>query len=292
MSSKKLGLGTAQFGGDYGVANSLGQVKEHEVKKILDLSLVNGIHVVDTAIEYGESEKTLGICGVSKLQVITKLPVVPENHSDIEGWVTNQVKKSLKRLKVEKLYGLLLHRPEQLLSIHGDSIYKALKKIKDLGLVNKIGVSTYDPHIIKDLLKTFRIDIVQTPLNLIDRRFIEGNYHKLLKDLDIEIHVRSVFMQGLLLIPKLEIPKYFNSWDSIWRRWHNWLDENSAHSLDTCLSFALAYPEVDQIIVGADSCQQWASIIQSMNANLHDSFPNIGVSDPSLINPSNWAIKQ
>jgi len=292
MSAKKLGLGTAQFGANYGVANYSGQVGEDEVKKILDLSAGNGIRTIDTAIAYGESEKTLGICGVSSSLVITKLPVVPENHTDIEGWMIHQVKESLRRLKVAKLHGLLLHRPEQLLSVHGKLIYNALKKVQDMGYVSKIGVSIYGPDMIKDLLENFEFDIVQTPLNLIDRRFVEGNYHKLLKDLDVEIHVRSVFMQGLLLMTRAQMPKYFNKWDFIWRRWHAWLFEHSARSLDTCLAFALSYPEVDQIIVGADSFQQWESIINSARADLNVSFPSIGVNDFSLINPSNWPLKK
>jgi hypothetical protein len=93
-------------------------------------------------------------------------------------------------------------------------------------------------------------------------------------------------------MPRTEIPKYLKKWDFIWNRWHTWLFDYSASSLDTCLAFALSYPEVDKIIVGADSCQQWESIIDSAGAGLNVSFPSIGVNDSSLINPSNWPIRK
>ena len=292
MSVERLGLGTAQFGLDYGVANRSGQVGIDEIKRILSLCVENGITTIDTAIAYGSSEKEIGIGGVSDCQVVTKLGSIPKGHPDIERWIVKKVEESLSRLKIEKLYGLLLHKPEELLSVYGKSIFRGLQKVQGLGYVNKIGVSIYDPKIIDELLINYAFDLVQAPFNLVDRRFISGNYHKQLKDLGMEIHVRSVFLQGVLLMKSTQIPKYFRKWDFLWDQWRAWLAANSARPVDTCLAYAIRYPELDKIIVGADSSQQWEAIINSAGADLDVTFPSIGLNDTSLVDPSYWPNKK
>ena len=288
MGIAKLGLGTAQFGMNYGVANTKGQIKKHEIEKILNFSLLNNISIIDTAIEYGDSEKNLGICGVSKLKVVTKLPEIKQDRDDIQKSIINLVKMSVLRLKVPKLYGLLIHKPEQLFSVEGELIHTALKQAQYMGYVDKIGISAYDPDLVKAILEKFDFDIVQVPLNLIDRRLVREDYHKTLKDMGIEVHARSIFMQGLLLMAKSEVPGYFKKWNLIWEQWHEWLLSHSVSALDTCLAFALSFPEVDHVIIGTDSLQQWRETVTSASNELNLNFPNIETSDLSLINPSNW----
>ena len=122
----KIALGTVQFGQDYGIANKNGQVKIEEISSILEFALTNGINTLDTAFGYGESEKKLGIAGIKGWKVISKLPHLPNHRIDIDGWVKHTTKISLQLLKTEKLYGLLLHRPLDLLSGSGDNLYKSL----------------------------------------------------------------------------------------------------------------------------------------------------------------------
>src|ERR1700694_363089 len=137
--SSRFGLGTVQFGLRYGIANQVGQVSRDGVAAILHQARAAGVDTLDTAIAYGESEQRLGEIGVGQFQVISKLPAMPENHTDVAAWVQESVLGSLKRLKIPKLHGLLLHRSQQLLDTQGDALYRALVTLRDQGKVEKIG---------------------------------------------------------------------------------------------------------------------------------------------------------
>ena len=139
----RLALGTVQFGLPYGIANQAGQVSRTEANAMLQLALANGIDTLDTAIAYGDSETCLGEVGSQGFRVVTKLPALPDNCADIGDWVQQQVNASLSRLGVVEVYGLLLHRSEQLLGSNGVELYQALQALKDNGQVQKVGVSIY-----------------------------------------------------------------------------------------------------------------------------------------------------
>ena len=138
----RLALGTAQFGMPYGIANTSGQVSRDEAKAILDLASANGIDTIDTAIAYGESEACLGDIGVENFRMVTKLPTLPEGVAKIEEWIDGEVEASLKRLRTDSLYGLLLHRSAQ---FGIPAVRTALARLKQGGKVQKIGVSIYSP---------------------------------------------------------------------------------------------------------------------------------------------------
>ena len=166
----RLALGTVQFGLNYGVANRSGQVSRSMAKAMLAHALEGGVDMLDTAVAYGESEECLGEIGTGGFKVVSKLPTVPESCPDIDVWVREQINMSLTRLGVKSLYGLLLHRPDQLLEANGKALYIALQRLKEAGKVQKTGVSIYAPDQLTDLASRFRFDIVQAPLNLVDRR--------------------------------------------------------------------------------------------------------------------------
>ena len=291
MSLNRVVLGTAQFGLDYGVANSLGKIESEESKKIIKLSRHEGITFLDTAIAYGNSEENLGKIGVTDYKIISKLTSIPKEIDDIESWIVNQTKESLSRLKLKKLYGMLLHRPDDLLSKNSEDIYRGLQKIKNLGYVEKIGISIYEPEILYSLLEKFDLDIVQAPLNIVEQRILSNNYHKKLKEKNIELHVRSVFMQGLLLMSKDKRPEYFTKWQNKWDIWHSWLSKNKINSLEACLAFPLSFPEVDKVIVGSDNEAHLKEIINCLKKESIFDYPQIKSNDINLINPSNWNLK-
>jgi aryl-alcohol dehydrogenase-like predicted oxidoreductase len=120
----KLALGTVQFGLNYGVANKFGIVEPSEVKKIFLLAKKSKINLIDTAIGYGQSEKIIGKIGILDFNFISKLPTIPPNCSDVDTWVEYNVKNSLLRLGVKSLYGLLLHKPKDLLGSSGKKLIK------------------------------------------------------------------------------------------------------------------------------------------------------------------------
>jgi aryl-alcohol dehydrogenase-like predicted oxidoreductase len=127
----RLALGTVQFGLPYGVKNSSGQVSRDDARSILKLASVNGIDTLDTAVAYGDAENCLGEIGVHKFKLVTKLPRLPDDCLDVDDWVQMQMDASLSRLGVKKVYGLLIHHADQLLSINGSSLYSALLRLKD-----------------------------------------------------------------------------------------------------------------------------------------------------------------
>jgi len=281
----KLALGTAQFGLPYGVANTAGKVSHFEVAKIMTRARESGIDLLDTAIAYGDSETSLGAAGVGGFKVVTKLP------RDIEGdvgmWVTKHLKASLQRLGVDAVYGLLLHRSTQLLGPDGQSLAKILLKLKAEGLVSKIGVSIYAPDELDAVTQICAIDIVQAPFNLFDQRLMTSGWLKRLHDTGTEVHVRSAFLQGLLLMPRNNVPELFLPWSALFDQWHLWLADGHSTAVQACLAF-VNHPMIDRVVVGIDSLAQLNEILHASTFSPVVKLPDLACNDMNLINPSNW----
>jgi aryl-alcohol dehydrogenase-like predicted oxidoreductase len=289
MIRRKIGLGAVQFGLDYGVANEAGQVEIAEVERILIGAKKNAINILDTAIKYGTSEGVLGKVGVDGFRVITKLPSLPLDQSDIPRWVMDQVEASLKNLRQKKLYGLLLHHPQDLLGSQGVQLIQALINLKNADFVQKIGISIYSTDELDEIMKRFSIDLVQAPLNVIDRRMETSGWLDRLKDDGVEIHTRSVFLQGLLLMERSKIPEKFSRWSNLWDVWHEKLRESGVSPLEACLAYPLSLQQVDQVIVGVDNAKQLQDILAVENKIDHNLDTSFMMSiDLNLINPSNW----
>ena len=285
----KLALGTVQFGLEYGVANESGQINFSEAKNILKLAKEKNIDLIDTAIAYGNSEKVIGKIGIEGFKYISKLPALPENCKDIDYWIKDMVEASLKRLRIENLYGLLLHQPKDLLGASGEKLVNSLYKIKSSGLVKKIGISIYDPSEIEQVIDLLKIEIVQAPLNIIDRRLETSGWLFRLHQQKIEVHTRSTFLQGLLLMSKNEIPSKFSQWNFFFDRWFLELKKKNLSPVQACLSYPMSLTQVDRVVIGVDNLFQFknlieASKIKSLNHDLSFMISN----DELLINPRNW----
>lgn len=285
----RLALGTAQFGMAYGIGNRDGQVTRPAVKEMLQLALASGIDTLDTAIAYGESENILGEAGTQGFKLVTKLPAVPDGCADVSGWVRGQAVASLSRLGVSAVYGLLLHRPEQLLATVGKALYQALLGLKETGRVQKVGVSIYAPSELAGISDQYRIDLVQAPLNLVDRRLHKSGWLQRLNDEGVEVHTRSAFLQGLLLMPRTAIPAKFGPWDGLLSQWHDWLARSNASAVQACLAFPLAFPGIDRVVVGADSVGQLKQVIDAATGPLRSDLPDLSCDAEDLINPGRWS---
>lgn len=288
LNAQKLALGTAQFGQAYGIANKLGQVTHADAKAMLKLAFANSIDTLDTAIAYGESEACLGEIGTQGFNLVTKLPRLPKDCKDIPVWVQHEVGASLDRLGVTDVYGLLLHYPEQLLGPSGLDLYKELQELKVSGRVKKIGISIYSPSELTILYPRYSFDLVQAPFNLVDQRFYHSGWLQRLKDDDVEVHTRSSFLQGLLLMAQEDIPDKFSHWDKLWRTWHRWLADHDILAIQACLAFPLSFSEIDRVIVGANSLSQLSEIVSAANDQREFNFPDLQCEDENIINPANW----
>ncbi len=285
----KLALGTAQFGMKYGIANRNGKIpSSNEIGSILNLSRLHNIDTIDTAMSYGNSEKSLGNHDLSDFKVVTKLPEIPKKINNISDWVINNLNNSLNNLKLDNLHCLMLHRPEQLTGESSYELLSALQSIKESGKVLKLGISIYSPEELMAISDLNEIDIVQCPINIVDRRMIESGWLGKLKKNNIEIHARSCFLQGLLLMDIDELPSRFSKWEEIWVTWKIWMKKNNCSALDGCLSFLNSVNDVNRIIVGIDTLKQLEEIIFSYNSNGFNDYPEISSSDENLINPTLW----
>lgn len=285
----KLALGTVQFGLNYGVANSSGRISDAEARSILFQASQFGFDTLDTAIDYGVSENILGSLGIDRWQVVTKLPAVPESCADVASWVQDEIRQSMLRLKVRQLHGVLLHRPRQLLQSIGHDLYEGLQSLKDQGLTRKIGVSVYDHKDLDQLLNSYDLDLVQAPLNLMDRRLVDSGWAKRLKDANIELHTRSAFLQGLLLMPAHQRPLKFKRWADVWAVWDDWLLKTNLTPLEACLRYLNSVQEIDRIVVGVDTENHLRQIIKASQGSL-ESIPNFRQTlDARLINPAAWS---
>ena len=285
----KLALGTVQFGLPYGIANQSGQVSREEATQILSLARGSGIDTLDTAIAYGDSEACLGEVGNNGFKVVTKLPDMPDGVADIGVWVDQQIHDSFRRLKVDSVYGLLLHRSPQLLGVRGRPMVQALERLKAEGVVRKIGVSIYNPQELDAVTHACAIDLVQAPLNLIDRRLLTSGWLRRLHDQGVEIHARSAFLQGLLLLPRAAIPAKFERWAHIWDAWHESLTRYNLTATAACLQFPMSLPEVDRVVVGVDSAAQLRELIAITQSPVAlQDWTAMVCEDENLINPAQW----
>ncbi|MDP2127606.1 MAG: aldo/keto reductase [Pseudohongiella sp.] len=284
----RLALGTVQFGLRYGIANVAGQVTRPQARAMLQLAKASGIDTLDTAIAYGDSEACLGEIGTAGFKVVSKLPAVPEGCVDVRVWVHDQLSASLTKLGVTSLYGLLLHRSEQLLSPFGATLYNAMQELNSTGHVKKIGVSIYSPMELDRLASQYRFDLVQAPFNLIDRRLQTSGWLQRLKSDGVEVHTRSAFLQGLLLMEQNQIPEKFMRWRHLWLVWQQWLKQNEITAVQASLAFALSNHEIDRVVVGADSVEQLTHIVNAVGMGCQLEFPALQCEDDFLINPSFW----
>jgi aryl-alcohol dehydrogenase-like predicted oxidoreductase len=284
----KLALGTVQFGLPYGVANTTGQVAPDAVAAVLDCARLAGIDTLDTAIAYGDSEQRLGEAGVDGWRIVSKLPECPEGCDDAAAWVKHQVQGSLSRLRVKRLSGILLHRPNQLLEHKGRALWAALLDLKKEGVVDQVGFSIYEPGELDVLWANFHPDLVQAPYNVLDRRLATSGWLERMNREGVEVHVRSVFLQGLLLMSEEDRPKKFARWSSLWTAWDAWLQEQGLSPLQACLGFAMAHPSIGRVIVGVDNVHHLEGIVAVAQTRIAQLPGTFGSSDLDLINPSRW----
>lgn len=285
--TERLALGTVQFGMNYGVANKTGQVTETEVGQILDAARISGINTLDTAIAYGQSESVLGKFNLEPFRIISKLPGMHYDKSKVKGLVINNVLDSLQRLNISTLDALLLHRPSDLLTF-GDEILEAVDELRKANKIRKFGISIYDPAELEFHLGKYQIEIVQSPLSIFDRRILGSKWLETLRKENIELHARSIFLQGLLLMPEDQIPAKFNRWQKQFESWYNWLRKSGLNALQACLQFAQKIPEVNRVVIGVDSCSQLREILAAWNTEAITVPDTLKTDDKELINPALW----
>ena len=287
----RLALGTAQFGLSYGVSNASGKTSYDEACRILSRAAAAGIEMLDTAAAYGDSEQVLGRIGVRNCwQVVSKVPPLPEDGANGKDWVLRHVRQSLSRLNVGKLDGLLVHRATDLLGTEGRNVAAGFKEAKDSGMVSEIGFSIYSPHDLAELVVTMPPDLVQAPFNVVDQRLVLSGWLDTLVASGVKVHVRSIFMQGLLLMDRGSRPSVFQEWDPIWRRWDAAVGSSQDRALSLCIGFVKSYSKLSRIIVGTESTAHLENILNIWEAAAPFDAADLACGDERLVDPSNWKL--
>jgi aryl-alcohol dehydrogenase-like predicted oxidoreductase len=298
FTPSRLGLGAVQFGLDYGISNSKGRTAQGEVRRILALAAEAGIEVIDTAAVYGDSEAVLGeVLGPKHtFTIVTKTCQfgLPKITSTEAATLKRTFLTSLSRLCTQSVYGLLVHSADDLLVEGGEWLWQALEDLRSEGRVIKIGVSAYTTEQIEALMERYPLQFVQVPINAFDQRLIRRGILSRLKEDGVEIHARSVFLQGLLLMRPMDLPSFLGSVANHLARYQHVMTEKGLKPLQAALGFVSRLTEIDTIIVGACSRLQLAEILEASaidNLELPD-YRQFALDDPAVLNPSNWKITE
>lgn len=284
----KLALGTVQFGLAYGIANTVGQVPRDEVARILARATEAGIDTLDTAAAYGDAEQVLGMTGTAGWRIVTKVPALPAGTEDPHAWVHEVVSRSLAKLGTEQVDAVLLHRAQDLAGREGAVLWAGLRDVRDAGLSARIGLSIYGPDDLAALPEHVMPDIVQAPFSVFDRRLETSGWADRLAAQGTALHIRSAFLQGLLLMPPAARPARFRAFDATFARWTDFLAETGQAPLEAALGLALSRPWAERVLVGVDSAAQLADILDAAQRP-HTSPPDaLASGDPKLIDPRQW----
>ena len=284
----KIILGSANFNQTYGIKKNF--IGKSEIKKLFNLAFKNKIRTIDTSPLYNKSEKIIGSLNNNRFKIISKIPKPPKSikRKNIQKWLKKNVMISLKNLKIKKFDCLLLHNANSLLLKNGSEIYKSIKNMKINGLTYKIGISIYDFNILDKILKKFKFDLIQAPLNILDQRLIEAGWLKKLKKRKIEVHARSIFLQGILLLKYNKLPKKLKKLKRKWVIWENWLKKNRLRALQACLLFVLNQRQLDGVVIGCDSKNQLNQILKIKKIKNNFSIPELNIKNRRLIDPRKW----
>ena len=242
----------------YGIANKIGQPDFLSVQSIVAEVWESGVREFDTAQAYGESERVLGKV-LRSLGIAREAKVISKLHPAIDHQDSNALnlalQQTLARLGLAKLYGLMLHT-EDFLDIWETGLKDTLDKFIEQGLVERIGVSVYSPQKAARALRTNGISLVQLPSNLLDRRFEKAGVFHEAKSFGKEIYVRSVFLQGLLLMNASDLPASMRFANTVAKRLINFANETGFSLKQLALGYVRsAYPE-QKVLLGCETLEQ------------------------------------
>ena len=280
----KLILGTAQFGLFYGINNSTGKVPKSDVSEILNGAKVNGISILDTSYAYGDSEIVLGELLEKEdfFKIISKLPRTIENPKSI-------FEETIKRLKKNKLYGYLVHHFDYFKE--NSSIWVDIKDLQKDGWIKKVGFSLYRPSELEYLfLQNIDFNIVQIPYNILDKTF--EPYLKELQHRNIEVHTRSVFLQGLFFKPADALPEKLKPLKPYLVAMSDFCKQQNITIEELALNGVVHHPDIDGVLVGVDNMIQLQKNIKSIwteiPASVSGFIDTLDVKEKELLSPVNW----
>jgi aryl-alcohol dehydrogenase-like predicted oxidoreductase len=288
----RLALGTVQFGLDYGVTHGGGRVPEGEIRTILAVAHAAGVDTLDTAAGYGDAEDGLGRVEAGRsFRIITKTIASGEaSISDLDiDRIEARFLQSLEKLAIPSVDGVLVHAVADLLAPGGDKLWTRMQGWRAQGLVRRIGFSVYDRVETDAVLARFSPDLVQLPLNALDQRLLRDGTIERLAGRGIAIHVRSIFLQGLLLQNPADTPARLSRTLPLLERWWSMCRDQGVPPLAAALRFGLDIKGIERIIVGVHSAAHLREIIAATQISLTGlDWPALAAHDPGAVDPRRW----
>ncbi len=285
--TKKLVLGTVQFGINYGINNKAGKPSDIELENILTEAYINNIRFLDTAEAYGDAQKRIGFFherhSDKLFNIITKF-----HENSLFKTIKQHVWNDLHELKVEQLYAYLFHNLNDLKKHIGEK--EDLLQLKKEGIISKIGVSLYTNEEIEQVLLSYDfIDLIQIPFNLFDNINLRGGVLAKMKSKGIEIHTRSVFLQGLFF--KKSLPENLSALQPNIDLIHKLSKTYSISIAELTLKYCTDQPLIDKVLIGVDTKDQLLMNIKSsgrLDKDIKQKIDNIKINQTELLNPVNW----
>ena len=288
MSSpvSKLGLSSGQFAFDR--APVRGRTPQAEVQDILEVAARSGVRLFDVTGRSVQAEREIGaILPRPEAFNVCISTIRPDRGPDI---VEAEVRASLNRLGVTQAECLLVPSVAELLGPHGAVLWDRLKALKDEGLTRKIGVSVFASDDPLGVARRFRPDVVQAPASLLDQRLINDGTLASIAGLGMEVHLRSIFLNGLLLLPPDRAPSHLREASARISRARRMIAEGRSDPLQAALGFALSRPEASAVLVSVASAAELNAIVAAAASPPPDlDWDDMAIDDPEALDSGSWA---
>lgn len=283
----KLGLGSAQFGLDQ-TTLVRGRAPKAEARDILDIAARAQLPVLDVDSHSGVAVAALGEVLPRPTSFRVSISTVrPDRGPD---YVEAEARATLRRLGVEQADAILVPCAADLFGPHGMALWNRLRAMKDAGLTRKIGVSVFASDDPLGVARRFRPDIVQAPASLLDQRLLIDGTLAALAGLGIEVHLRSIFLNGLLFLPPDRAPTHLKAAASRISRARRLIAEGRSDPLQAALGFALSRVEAATVLVGVTSPAELSAVIAAASSPPPDlDWDEMAIDDPIALDPRAWA---
>lgn len=286
----KLIIGSAQLGMNYGINKK--KIPLNHLNKIYVKCKKNRINIIDTAQNYGESEKRIGKSKLNRLKIITKIKIPKKiSNKKLTNFLKNYLKKTKLKLNVKQIHAILIHDISTLNNKNKDQILEYFHELKKKKLIQYFGASVYSPKDVLNLLKFFKPDIIQFPLNILDQRFLDNGFLRKLKKKNILLASRSSFLQGFLIqemnnYNNFKLKKFYPAVKKI----EKWCIKKKISRFDACVHFVKKIKMIDYMVIGFDRVSHLDKIIKSFKKK-QIKIPNkFRINNSNLIDPRKWKL--
>lgn len=280
-------LGTAQLGLNYGINNKSGKPDMSQASRIIKKATELGVQYLDTADVYGDSQKVLGEIGVKDFRITSKF--IFENANEK---FSDKLRHSLATLRVESIWGYFFHRFNQYEEFNG---WEEVEEVKKAGLIQKLGVSVYDNMQLEKAVYDNKIDLIQLPFNVLDNWQRRGELLLEAARMKKTIHVRSIYLQGLLLMDINSLPNALETLIKPLQEIQQIAKEENCSVAQLCLAYALYHNQIEGVVIGLENPEQLEQNVRafdnlSIKLSTVERINQIKVADVELLNPGNWKL--